>query len=83
MQKLLQDSIDDCQCRADIASSGSDDPDGNVNIFDLILMKQEYSRPDCDTTPCLADLNEDNNVNIFDLVIMKIEYSRSDCPVCP
>ena len=71
---------DACECYADISSLDQGVPDGNVDIQDLILMKQEYGRNDCDTNPCLTDLNEDNTVNIFDLVIIKIQYLRTGCP---
>jgi hypothetical protein len=76
---------DDCEvantCLADIAPITG--VDCKVNLSDLVLMKGEFLRPDCATTPCYADIapapNGDNKVNLSDLVLMKGEFLRPDC----
>jgi len=68
---------DACECYADC------NRDTRVNLTDLVIMKGEFFRADCDTNPCQADSNGDNQVNLSDLVIMKIQYFRTGCPVIP
>ena len=69
---------DACECYADF------DCDRKVNIADLIVIKKEYLRSDCDNQdPCYADCNEDGKVHIDDLMIMKYQYLRNDCAPCP
>ncbi len=63
-----------CECYADCDNSTK------VDIFDLLVMKNDYGRPDC---PCDADLNDDGLVDIFDLLIMKNQYNRTGCPALP
>ncbi len=57
--------------------------DTEVNLADLVIMKQEFLRTDCAVNQCAADCNDDNRVDLSDLVMMKGEFLRSDCPVCP
>lgn len=48
--------------------------DGNVNVLDLVIMKQLVSQPDLsgnEKYAVTADLNGDNRVNVVDLVAMK------------
>ncbi len=68
---------DACECHAD------SNADQKVDLADLVIMKQEFLRTDCDTNPCNADCNYDNSVDLADLVMMKEDFFRSDCPVCP
>ncbi len=65
---------DACECYADC------DNNTKVDIFDLLIIKNEYNRTDC---PCDADLNEDGKVDIFDLTVMRNQYNRTGCPVVP
>lgn len=53
--------------------------DGMVDNEDLILMKNEFLKRDCTTTPCQADSNSDGKVDLFDLKILNNEFSRKDC----
>ncbi len=66
---------DACECYADC------DNNTKVDIFDLLIMKNEYNRTDCAVIPCDADLNDDGKADIFDLLIMKNQYNRTGCPV--
>ncbi len=63
------------KCNADF------DNNTKVDIFDLVIMKNEFSSTDCDVNPCFSDCNEDNSVDIFDLMIMKNDYTKNNC--CP
>ncbi len=63
---------DACECYADCNNST------NVDIFDLLIMKNDYNSTNC---PCDADLNVDGGVDVFDLLIMKNQYNRTGCPV--
>lgn len=54
--------------------------DCQVNLTDLVNMKTEFLRDDCNQPdPCLADCNGDDHVNLSDLVIMKSEFLKNDC----
>ncbi len=68
---------DVCECYADCDNST------RVDIFDLAVMKNDYSRNDCAVTPCDADCNDDGKVDIFDLSIMKNQYNRTGCLMVP
>ena len=68
---------DACECYANL------DDDIEVGLFDLIIMKNEYGRDDCNQNPCQADCDGDEAVGLFDLIIMKNQYGRNDCPVVP
>ena len=68
---------DACECYANL------DNDQEVGLFDLIIIKNEYGRSDCDTNICESDIDEDGEVGLFDLIIMKSQYGRNDCPVVP
>lgn len=70
-----------CECIMDCNNSGAGD--AKVNLSDLGVLKDEYSRIDCDDlTPCYSDGNEDGKVNSSDLGLLKNEYGRIDCPAC-
>jgi hypothetical protein len=45
------------QCQADCNC------DTKVNLADLVVMKTEFLRTNCDTTPCQADCNGDDKVD--------------------
>ena len=64
---------DVCECYADC------DNDAEVGLFDLIIIKGEYGRNDCNINPCQADIDGDNETGLFDLIIMKIQYGRNGC----
>ncbi len=67
---------DACECHADC------NDDQNVDLSDLVIMKQQFIW-DCTQHPsCEADCNYDNKVDLSDLVMMKGEFLRSDCPIC-
>ena len=66
---------DACECYADC------DNNTIVDMSDLILMKSDFNRNDCNTTPCNADLNDDDVVDMSDLILMKVQYGKSGCPV--
>jgi photosystem II stability/assembly factor-like uncharacterized protein len=66
---------DACECYADLNS------DSKIGSGDLLIMKIDYNRSDCDINPCSANINLDNKVNSGDLLIMKKQYNRRDCPV--
>jgi len=68
---------DVCECYADCNS------DTKVELQDLVIMKGEFGRNDCDTNPCQADSNDDDKVDLQDLVIMKAEFGSTSCPVIP
>jgi len=75
-------------CQGDIAPIPPDELDCRVNLSDLVIMKNEFLRINCNNPdPCYADIaplppeGPDNRVNISDLVIMKNEFLRIDC--CP
>lgn len=53
--------------------------DTKVGILDLVMMKSEYGRNDCDLNFCQSDLNSDGRVGILDLLIIKTEYTRVNC----
>lgn len=53
--------------------------DGTVDNEDLIIMKNEFLKKDCTTTPCRADSNSDGKVDLFDLKILNNEFSRKGC----
>ncbi len=69
--------VGDDACEPDINS------DGRVNVSDLLVMKGEFGRIDCNDPgqSCTADINGDGRVNVSDLLIMKGEFGRIDCPV--
>ena len=68
---------DVCECYADF------DCNMIITLADLIVMKQQFLRDDCDVNSCEADCNGDDRVNLGDLVIIKMQFLRSDCPPCP
>ena len=73
---------DVCECYMDCNNSGSGD--SKVTGADLMVLKNEYGRFDCDDPdPCYADGNEDGKVTGADLMLLKNEYGRFDCPSCP
>jgi hypothetical protein len=72
---------DACECYADITGGGGE-PDGSVNLSDLVTMKGEFL-VSCPPSLCTADLNDDDAVNLSDLVIMKTEFLKTGCPACP
>jgi hypothetical protein len=57
--------------------------DGRVGLTDIVIMRDEFSRSDCDVNPCQADCNGDGSVNLTDLVMLKYEFNRRDCPIMP
>ncbi len=61
-------------CRADL------DGDLEVEIFDLMVMRNEYGTNNCNPSSqqlcCKADCDGNGEVEIFDLLIMKEEYAR-------
>ena len=59
------------------------DGDGVVDLFDLIIMKNEYGRTDCKVNPCDADVDGDGEVGLFDLILIIRTYGKHDCPVVP
>jgi parallel beta-helix repeat protein len=68
---------DVCECYSDF--------DGNtkVDLADLVIMKSEFLRTDCNTNPCVSDITGDGKVDLADLVIMKLEFLRVNCTVAP
>jgi hypothetical protein len=71
------DTYGDSDCEVCYADCNHD---GTVDLFDLAILKTEFSRTDCDTTnPCQADCNGDGSVDIFDLIIMKVQFLKDDC----
>ena len=50
--------------------------DGRVGLADLVIMKNEFLRTDCDVNPCHADCNGDGIVDLTDLSIIKEEFTR-------
>ena len=52
--------------------------DGNVNIFDLILVSQNFNK----TNP-QADVNGDGTVNIFDLIVVAQHFGESTTSDAP
>ena len=46
-------------CVVDIDPDEADDidSDGEVGLFDLVIMKDQFGRNDCDVNPCDADIN--------------------------
>ena len=62
-----------CKCNADCNN------DGTVDLFDLSILKTEFSRTDCYTNPCQADCNGDGSVDDLDLTIMKNEFLKDVC----
>ncbi len=70
----------DTRCHADLDCSTS------VDIFDLLIMKNDYNKTECNpdnsTFCCQADIDKDTVVGIFDLLIMKNEYNSTNCPAC-
>ena len=53
-----------------VLPAGDINGDGRVNIFDLVLMANEYDS----TEPSIVDVNNDGVVNIFDLVLVSGNY---------
>lgn len=67
---------DACECYADA------NHDGKVIMSDLVVLKNEFGRMDCETPPpCQADANGDGQVGLSDLVIMKTQFGKTGCPV--
>ena len=56
--------------------------DEKVCLADVVIMKQEFLREDCDINPCQADCNGDNKVDLIDLSVMRYEFLGA-CPYCP
>jgi hypothetical protein len=69
-------TYEDVGCEVCYADSNHDSA---VNLDDLVIMRSEYTRSDCDINPCQADCNSDGNVDLLDLIIMKIEFLKEDC----
>jgi len=55
--------------------------DTKVNSQDLLVLKKEFTRRDCDINICETDFNNDYKVDMYDLLVMKGEYNRRDCCV--
>jgi hypothetical protein len=73
-----QNGIGDvCECYADCNC------DKIINSADLLILKQEFDRNDCENNLCQADCNANGKVDFSDLKIMKVQYFRDDCPLCP
>jgi len=53
--------------------------DGTVDLFDLIILINEFLRTDCNTNPCQADCDGNGQVDIFDVVIMKLQFLKGNC----
>jgi len=72
-------------CKADISGPPPGNPDGKVDSWDLLKMKQEFGRTGCTPSTCKADIagpppgNPDGKVDSWDLLKMKQEFGRSDC----
>lgn len=64
---------DVCECYSDFNG------DTKVDLADLVIMKTEFLRTDCDTIPCLSDITGDGKVDLADLVIIKLEFLRINC----
>ncbi|MCK5256059.1 MAG: hypothetical protein KAQ81_08560, partial [Deltaproteobacteria bacterium] len=69
------DTYGDSDCEVCYADCNHD---GTVDLFDLAILKTEFSRTDCYTNPCQADCNGDGSVDIFDLIIMKVHFLKDD-----
>jgi hypothetical protein len=72
------------------ACEGDINHDGEVNVFDLVLLKLNFYTHCNNLVPgelCVGDLNGDDEVNVFDLVLLKLDFYRSSesnpCPVFP
>jgi hypothetical protein len=69
----LYGSAGACACLTDLNG------DDTVGLEDLVIMRVEYFKTDCDVNPCQADCNGDGEVGLSDLLLMKDEYFRTDC----
>ena len=82
MCDMLQEDFNDngigdaCECYADCNC------DTKIDLGDLVIMRGEFSRTDCEMSYCYADCNGDNKVDLSDLVIIKTQFLRTDCPAC-
>ena len=57
--------------------------DCKVNLSDLLILKGEFGKSDCDTAgPCQADCNGDDKVNLGDLMILKGEFGSGEIDCC-
>jgi hypothetical protein len=65
---------DACECYTDFNG------DGKVGSYDLLQMKLEFGRYDCNVNPCQHDLTNDGKVTLPDLVILRFQYQRTNCP---
>lgn len=65
---------DVCECYADF------DNDTQVGLFDLITMKSEFGRFDCNETGCETDCSGDGKVSLQDEVILRFEIGKKGCP---
>ena len=70
------DTYQEGECEVCYADANQD---GAVDLFDLIVMINEFLRTDCATNGCQADCNGDGSVDIIDLIILKIEFPKADC----
>ncbi len=68
---------DACECYTDF------DCNTKVDLADLIILKGEYTRDNCDSTSCQADSNGDGRVDLTDMSILSSQMGRDDCPPCP
>jgi len=60
---------DSCEKYADATG------DGKVDLSDLVILKEEFLRTDCDDPdPCQSDFNNDGKVDLSDLVILKEQF---------
>ena len=81
-----QDGLSDCDdpdCTDALVCNnvcaGDANGDCKVDLSDLVILKNEFLRNDCDISPCRGDANEDNKVDLYDMVITKEEFMRNDC----
>jgi hypothetical protein len=68
---------DDCvgvECPADFTDGGGGDPDGFVNVFDLLRLLSVWGP----CPGCVEDLNGDDVVNVFDLLELLAAWGA--CP---
>ena len=70
-----------CYFQSDYPCSADCNIDGKVDLSDLVIMKGEFGRDDCDINPCQSDCNYDYNINLSDLVIMKNEFLIDGCDI--
>lgn len=60
---------------------GDFEPDGDVDVNDLVVFAADFGRADCDVgDPCEGDFEPDNDVDGLDLAIFAEDFARTDCP---